>query len=48
MPHNLCLQVGPVVEPVRTEEELSKMIPNDPANACPFVAESLKSLRNEV
>eukprot|EP01084_Bolivina_argentea_P286911 492262_1 len=41
-------KVGPVVEPVRTEEALSKMISNDPATACPFVGESLKYLRNEV
>jgi uroporphyrinogen decarboxylase len=40
--------VGPVVEPMRTWESIEKMHLIDPSTAAPFVAETLRILRDEV
>mmetsp|Transcript_19931 Transcript_19931/g.29510 ORF Transcript_19931/g.29510 Transcript_19931/m.29510 type:complete len:408 (-) Transcript_19931:143-1366(-) len=41
-------KLGPIMEPIRSKEDLKKLKPIDPISAAPFVAEALKSLRNEV
>jgi len=41
-------KVGPVVEPMRTWESIEKMHLIDPSTAAPFVAEALRTLREEV
>ncbi|EJK66251.1 hypothetical protein THAOC_12840 [Thalassiosira oceanica] len=41
-------KVGPVVKPMRTWEDVEKMHLIDPSAAAPFVAEALRTLREEV
>lgn len=41
-------KVGPVVAPMRTREDVEKMHLIDPSTAAPFVAEALRTLREEV
>jgi len=41
-------KVGPVVKPMRTYEDVEKMHLIDPSTAAPFVAEALRTLREEV
>ena len=41
-------KVGPVVKPMRTYEDVEKMHLIDPSAAAPFVAEALRTLRQEV
>ena len=41
-------KVGPVVTPMRTYEDAKKMHLIDPSTAAPFVAEALRTLREEV
>jgi len=41
-------KVGPVVEPMRTWESVKKMHLIDPSTAAPFVAETLRTLREEL
>jgi len=41
-------KVGPVVDPMRSWEDVKKMHLIDPSTAAPFVAETLRTLRQEV
>jgi len=41
-------KVGPVVTPMRNWDDVNKMHLIDPSEACPFVAEALRTLREEV
>ena len=41
-------KVGPVVSPMRTWDDIEKMHPIDPSAAAPFVAQALRTLREEV
>ena len=41
-------KVGPVVKPMRTYDDVKKMHLIDPSTAAPFVAEALRTLREEV
>mmetsp|Transcript_25811 Transcript_25811/g.39039 ORF Transcript_25811/g.39039 Transcript_25811/m.39039 type:complete len:404 (-) Transcript_25811:156-1367(-) len=41
-------KVGPVMDPIRSYDDLKKMHKIDPYDAAPFVAETLKILREEV
>ena len=40
-------KVGPVVSPRRTWDDIKKMYPIDPSSAAPFVAQALRTLREE-
>jgi len=41
-------KLGPVMEPIKNWDDVKKMHPIDPSSATPFVAETLKILRDEV
>jgi uroporphyrinogen decarboxylase len=41
-------KVGPLMEPMRSYDDIKKMHPMDPYKSTPFVAEALKALRQEV
>ncbi|KAL3817235.1 hypothetical protein ACHAXA_009522 [Cyclostephanos tholiformis] len=41
-------RVGPVVEPMRSWDDVGRMHPIDPSASAPFVAEALRTLRDEV
>lgn len=41
-------KLGPVMEPIKNWDDFKKMHPLDPSSAAPFVAETLKILREEV
>jgi len=41
-------KLGPIMDPIRSWDDLKKMKPIDPSEAAPFVAETLKILRQEV
>lgn len=41
-------KVGPVVSPRRTWDDIKKMYPIDPSSVAPFVAQALRTLREEV
>ncbi|CAJ1930669.1 unnamed protein product [Cylindrotheca closterium] len=41
-------KLGPIMEPIKNWDDVKKMHPIDPSTAAPFVAETLKILRDEV
>jgi len=41
-------KLGPVMDPIKNWDDMKKMHPIDPSSAAPFVAETLKMLRDEV
>lgn len=41
-------KTGPIMEPIKNWDDVKKMHPIDPTEAAPFVAETLKMLRDEV
>ncbi|KAL3943776.1 MAG: hypothetical protein SGBAC_002148 [Bacillariaceae sp.] len=41
-------KLGPIMDPIKNWDDMKKMHPIDPSSAAPFVAETLKILREEV